>query len=94
LFLYDVSFPENGDGKMASYSILALRSVNAQLGVLLAGKAGYPSQDNGNFYNLLDAISMIGRNNEPTEYFYKDDVEALAKWCDDNGVRMTSLCGH
>jgi hypothetical protein len=43
------------------------------------------------FYNLLGAIPMIGKNNTPDEYFYKDDAVKLAQWYDINGVRMTSV---
>jgi len=50
----------------------------------------YP-QVNVDFYNLLGAIPMIGENDTPDEYFYKDDAVKLAEWCDDKGVRMTSM---
>jgi chitinase len=81
----------SGEKKMASYSILALQSVNEQLRVLLKDEVGYSSQANGDFYNLLGAIPMIGRNDTLTEYFFKDDAVKLATWCDTKGVRMTSM---
>jgi chitinase len=89
---YGTDFPANEKSKtkMADYSILALESVNAQLHVLLDGKEGYEKVNN-QFYNLLGAIPMIGKNDTPTEFFYKNDATKLKNWCDTNGVRMTSM---
>jgi chitinase len=89
---YGGSFPANVEGelKMAAYSIQALRSVNAQLTKLLSGKSGYNSV-NGKYYNLLGATPMIGRNDILVEYFYRDDVTKLTQFCNQVGVKMTSM---
>jgi chitinase len=68
-----------------------LQSVNAQLKVLLENKTGYPAKVGGNYYNILGATPMIGRNDVLKEWFYKDDVEKLTKFCNEVGVRMTSM---
>ena len=90
---YGGSFPAETEGelKMAAYSIQALQSVNAQLKVLLKDKTGYPAKVNGEFYNILGATPMIGRNDVLKEWFYKDDIEKLTKFCNEVGVRMTSM---
>jgi hypothetical protein len=81
-----------GELKMAAYSIQALSAVNGQLKTILTGLvADYPMDSNGEYYNMLGAIPMIGRNDTLVEYFYKGDVESLVKFCNDNGVRMTSM---
>jgi chitinase len=91
---YGYSFPAKTEGglKMAAYSIQALQSVNAQLKVLLDGKtADYPANSNGEYYNMLGATPMIGRNDILDEWFFKDDIEQLTKFCNQVGVRMTSM---
>jgi GH18 family chitinase len=91
---YGTSYPSNIPGayKMAAYSIQALQSVNAQLKIVLAGKESIYSKDsNGEYYNRLGAIPMIGRNDTLNEYFYKSDIEKLREFCDKVGVRMTSM---
>ena len=45
----------------------------------------------GEFYNLLGAIPMIGQNGTSSEIFYKDDVTSLTKFCNDVGVKITSM---
>ena len=89
---YGYSFPAKteGDLKIAGYSIQALRSVNAQLKILLTTASGYDSV-NGEYYNLLGATPMIGRNDVLVEYFYKDDIEKLTQFCNEVGVKMTSM---
>ncbi len=91
---YGTSYPSNvaGEYKMAAYSIQALQSVNAQLKIVLAGKeSSYPKDNNGEYYNKLGAIPMIGRNDTLNEYFYKSDIQKLREFCDQVGVRMTSM---
>lgn len=91
---YGTAYPSNVKGglKMAAYSIQALDSVNKQLKTLLDGKTAiYPKDSNGEYYNMLGAIPMIGRNDTLNEYFYKDDVDTLTKYCNLKGVRMTSM---
>jgi chitinase len=90
---YGGSFPANVEHelKMAAYSIQALQSVNAQLKVLLAEKTGYPDKVGENYYNILGATPMIGRNDVLVEYFYKDDIEKLTQFCNEVGVKMTSM---
>ena len=89
---YGGSFPANVEHelKMAAYSIQALRSVNAQLKILLSAETGYDSV-NGEYYNLLGATPMIGKNDTLVEFFYKDDVTKLTQFCNQVGVKMTSM---
>lgn len=90
---YGSTYPADvkGEMKMAQYSIQALDAVNAQLKSMLAGKEDkFPKDPNGEYYNLLGAIPMIGRNDTLNEYFYKDDVQRLVEYCNINGVKMTS----
>jgi chitinase len=89
---YGYSFPAKieHEFKMAAYSIQALRSVNAQLKILLSTASGYDSV-NGKYYNLLGATPMIGKNDTLVEFFYKDDVTKLTQFCNQVGVKMTSM---
>ena len=90
---YGSAFPGDQDGelKMAGYSIAALKAVNAQLKVLLQGQSGFTADANGEYYNYLGAIPMIGRNDVLSEWFFISDVKKLMQFCKDNGVRMTSM---
>ena len=76
---------------MAAYSIKALQSVNEQLKIILKDNASYTKDSNGEFYNILGAIPMIGRNDTLNEYFFRSDVKKLTQWCDSVGVRITSM---
>ena len=78
---------------MSAYSIKALQSVNAQFHAVLntSSRVDYPMDSNGEFYNLLGAIPMIGQNDTSSEIFYKDDVTSLTKFCNDVGVKITSM---
>jgi chitinase len=90
---YGSAFPAKTEGnlKMAAYSIQALQSVHAQLKVLLKGKTiDYPMRASG-YYHMLGATPMIGKNDTPDEWFFKDDIEKLTEFCNQKGVRMTSM---
>lgn len=80
-----------GEMKMATYSIKALEATNSQLKSILSSKEEvYPKDEHGEYYNMLGAIPMIGRNDILNEYFYKNDAIKLVEYCNVKGVKLTS----
>lgn len=88
---YGPAFPADirDVNQMAAYSIMAIDSLNVQLKELLNDTA-YPKV-NGNYYHLIGAIPMIGRNDTLNEWFYPEDIVKLTTYAKTKGLGMLSM---
>ncbi len=88
---YGEAFPadtRNGY-KMSAYSIMAIESLNIQLKDLL-NIVDYPRK-NDNYYHLIGAIPMIGRNDTLNEWFYPEDIVKLTNYAKEKSLGMLSM---
>ena len=90
---YGGAFPaeKRNDYQMAAYSIMAIESFNTQLKELLVTKSTEYPAINGNYYHLIGAIPMIGRNDTLNEWFYPEDIVKLTTFAKEKKLGMLSM---